>query len=197
MVFRTLPTRRYPDLKSTSRGTLVCRNQLQDMDLCTALWDLPTDECIRKLKKGARLKKILGNKGRGKEEVRGICECDPNSSIQKHLDSNLVESLDVMERGCVRGMGGEVSKTEIFASAACREHSRIENLKNQGLKTQLNPLEARFNVFEAERQDNNTAQPSAAASQQNLITRCVLRNSKKTAVALGCVNFSTPPNDAK
>ncbi|KAI3955222.1 hypothetical protein MKW98_020855 [Papaver atlanticum] len=49
--------------------------------------------------------------------------------------------------GYVRGMGGEVPKTEILASTACREQLRIEKLKSQGLQTQLNTLEERFNVF--------------------------------------------------
>ncbi|KAI3873220.1 hypothetical protein MKX03_024979, partial [Papaver bracteatum] len=53
-------------------------------------------------------------------------------------------------------MGGEVSKTEILASAACWEQLYIEKLKNQGLQTPLITLEAG-------RQGNNTAQPSTAA----------------------------------
>ncbi|KAI3943032.1 hypothetical protein MKW92_000042, partial [Papaver armeniacum] len=111
------------------------------------------------------------------EEVREIYERDPNSSTQKHLDSDVVSSVGGNEiyhdivfgrdgKGYVRGMGGEVSKIEIHASAACREQLRIEKLKNQGLQTQMNALEERFNVFVAERQDNNTSQPSTAAPLQ-------------------------------
>ncbi|KAI3936111.1 hypothetical protein MKW92_019745, partial [Papaver armeniacum] len=99
-------------------------------------------------------------------EVREIYERDPNSSTQKHLDSDDVSSVggneiyhDIVSsevfgrdgKGYVRGMGGEVSKTEILASAACREQLRIEKLKNQGLQTQMNALEERFNVFVAEK----------------------------------------------
>ncbi|KAI3893965.1 hypothetical protein MKX03_025271 [Papaver bracteatum] len=123
-------------------------------------------------------------------EVREIYERDPNSSRQKHLDSDAVSSVGgseiyhdiVSSEGYVRGMGGEVSKTEILASAACREQLRIEKLNNQGLQTQMNALEERFNVFVAERQDNNTSQPSTAAPLQKVF-------------ALGRVNFSTSPND--
>ncbi|KAI3956093.1 hypothetical protein MKW98_027407, partial [Papaver atlanticum] len=43
--------------------------------------------------------------------------------------------------GYVRGMGGEVSKTEILASIATREQLGIEKLKSQCLQTQLNTLE--------------------------------------------------------
>lgn len=91
-------------------------------------------------------------------------------------------------KGYVCGMGGEVSKTEILASWACREQLFIEKSNNQGLQTHLNTLEARFNVFEEGTQD--TAQPSSVAPKQNLVTRRVLRNLKKTAVAIGRVNFS-------
>ncbi|KAI3875543.1 hypothetical protein MKX03_027056 [Papaver bracteatum] len=92
-------------------------------------------------------------------------------------------------------MGGEVSKTEIIASAACREQLRIEKLKNQGLQTQMNALEERFNAFVVERQDNNTSQPSTAAPLHNQATGCILRNLRKKVVVLGRVNFSTSPND--
>ncbi|KAI3966448.1 hypothetical protein MKW92_028180, partial [Papaver armeniacum] len=88
-------------------------------------------------------------------------------------------------KGYVRGMGGEVSKTEILAYATYREQLRIEKLK----------IKERFNIFEAGSQDNNTAQPSIAASQQNQATRCVLRNLRKKTFAFGRVNFSTSPND--
>ncbi|KAI3924874.1 hypothetical protein MKW98_031125 [Papaver atlanticum] len=150
-----------------------------------------------------------------KEEVREIYERDPNSSTQKHLDSDVVSLVFGRDgKGYIRGMGGEVSKTEILTSAACREQLRIEKLKNKFLKTKLNALEEIFNAFEAGRQDSNPAQPSAAAPQQcagilyllinftlynnfghNLVTGCVLRNLKKTAVALRRVDFSIAPND--
>ncbi|KAI3983008.1 hypothetical protein MKX01_034745 [Papaver californicum] len=52
-------------------------------------------------------------------------------------------------KGYVHGMGGNISKKEMLASAACREQLRVEKLKNQGLQTQLNILEARFNDFES------------------------------------------------
>ncbi|XP_026391316.1 uncharacterized protein LOC113286892 isoform X2 [Papaver somniferum] len=71
----------------------------------------------------------------------------------------------------------------------CREHLRIEKLKNQGLQTQVDALEARCNVYEAGRQDNNTA-----GQKQDLATEWVLRNLTNKEVALRCVNFSAPPN---
>ncbi|KAI3936448.1 hypothetical protein MKX01_014417 [Papaver californicum] len=57
------------------------------------------------------------------EKVREIYERDPNSSTQMHLDSDAVTS------GYVRGMGGDISKTEMLASTACREQLRVEKLK--------------------------------------------------------------------
>lgn len=62
-------------------------------------------------------------------------------------------------------------------------------MKNQGLQTQVDALEARFNVYEAGRQDNNTA-----GQKQDLATEWVLRNLTNKEVALRCVNFSAPPN---
>ncbi|KAI3958470.1 hypothetical protein MKW98_011158, partial [Papaver atlanticum] len=80
---------RYPDLKSTSRGTLLSTvNIIAEYFFDSNVgWILSC--CHSNI--GARLKKILRNKGKVKEEVKGIYERDPNSSIQKHLDSHLVE----------------------------------------------------------------------------------------------------------
>ncbi|KAI3882799.1 hypothetical protein MKX03_020799 [Papaver bracteatum] len=86
-------------------------------------------------------------------------------------------------------MGGEVSKTEILASVACREQLCIKKLKNQGLQTQMNALEERFNVFMAGRQDNNTSQPSTAAPLQNQANGCILGNLRKKVVALDDENY--------
>ncbi|KAI3872496.1 hypothetical protein MKX03_014596 [Papaver bracteatum] len=99
------------------------------------------------------------------EEVREIYERDPNSSSQKHLDSDAVSSV-----------GG----SEIYHDIVSYE---------------MNALDERFNAFVAERQDNNTSQPSTAPPLQNQATGCILRNLRKKVVALGRVNFSTSPND--
>ncbi|KAI3969402.1 hypothetical protein MKX01_019963 [Papaver californicum] len=46
------------------------------------------------------------------EKVREIYECDPNSSTQKHLDSDVVTSVLARDRkGYICGMSGEISKT--------------------------------------------------------------------------------------
>ncbi|XP_026391315.1 uncharacterized protein LOC113286892 isoform X1 [Papaver somniferum] len=84
---------------------------------------------------------------------------------------------------------GRLTKILMNKCKACREHLRIEKLKNQGLQTQVDALEARCNVYEAGRQDNNTA-----GQKQDLATEWVLRNLTNKEVALRCVNFSAPPN---
>ncbi|KAI3935749.1 hypothetical protein MKX01_032933, partial [Papaver californicum] len=91
------------------------------------------------------------------EKVKEIYEHDPNSSTLKHLDYDVVTSVFGRDgKGYVLGIGGDISKTEILAS----------KLKNQGLQTHLDTLEARFNDFASGRQDNNVDQPSTTAAQQ-------------------------------
>ncbi|KAI3979112.1 hypothetical protein MKX01_016287 [Papaver californicum] len=105
-----------------------------------------------------------------KKRLGKYMKCDPNSSTQKHWDSDAVTSVFRRNgKGYVSGIGGDISKIEMLAFVACREQLR------------------------SGRQDKNAARPSTTAPQQ--VTGCILRNLRKKAVALGRVNFSTPPND--
>ncbi|XP_026449603.1 uncharacterized protein LOC113349787 [Papaver somniferum] len=94
---------------------------------------------------------------------------------ETHLDRDAVAKVfGVDDRGCVRGMGGGIPKTELIASKVPREQ-----LRQQVLKTR---------AVEDRGMNGGGFQP--AGSQ-----RVILKNMRKRAVAVGYIFTNRPPID--
>ncbi|RZC86100.1 hypothetical protein C5167_026769, partial [Papaver somniferum] len=120
---------------------------------------------------------------------------------ETHLDRDAVAKVfGVDDKGCVRGMGGGISKTELLASALPRKQLRQQVLKTRAVEDRVHSLEVTVETLMAglscnSKTNNANAQGVDGGGCQLRIQKVIVRNMRKSCVSLGCIDRNRPPTN--
>ncbi|XP_026381321.1 uncharacterized protein LOC113275950 [Papaver somniferum] len=135
------------------------------------------------------------------EQVRELNETEQYRD-ETHLDRDAVAKVfGVDDRGCVRGMGGGISKTELIASEVPREQLRQQVLKTRAVEDRVRNIEETVETlmaglsFNPNPSNSNAQGMNGGGCQPAGSQRVILKNMRKRAVAVGYIFTNRPPID--